>query len=185
MTAYKSPLPARRRFLNKATYGACATTALVSVPELWVKPVVQSIILPAHAQTTTDDSTTSCTDSITISGSTWSCADSSSFTTTTFGRSNGCIVVSDTETHTSYIAPAANQIIFGKDPTVNDTFIIHVDTDYELHSESQDCLQPSSISFHGSHLIFVEGSVYRVDYTGTRASAPSSITVSDIVVMPV
>ncbi len=126
MTAYESPLPTRRRFLNKATYGACTTTALVSVPELWVKPVVQSIIIPAHAQTSTDDSstTTPCPDSVTIDGGTWYCSSADSFTTTSFGRSNGCIVVSNTEDHSSYITPASHQLIVGRETGNINTFAV-------------------------------------------------------------
>ncbi len=192
MTAYKPPLPTRRSFLNKATYGACTTTVLVSVPELWVKPVVQSIIIPAHAQTTTDDSsttnTTPCSDSVTIDGGTWDCGSTDSFTTTTFGRSNGCIVVSNTEDHSSYIAPASHQLIVGRETTPLNTFTVLIASSTFDDGQTQSCIDGWPDSYNAYVYIEVEGYSYVANYTWTvTAPTPTtpSTTISDIVLTPV
>ncbi len=194
MTAYKSPLPTRRSFLNKATCGACTTTVLVSVPELWVKPVVQSIIIPAHAQTSTDDSsttnTTPCSDSVTIDGGTWDCVSANSFTTTTFGRSNGCIVVSNTEDHSSYIAPASHQLIVGKDPNSLNMFTVHIASSTSDDGQTQHCTNGWDNFYNADVYIEVEGYSYVANYTLTVTAPTSttpntSTTISDIVLTPV
>ncbi len=191
MTANKPPLPTRRRFLNKATYGACATTVLVSVPELWVKPVVQSIIIPAHAQTSTDDSstTTPCSDSVTIEGGTWDCDSADSFTTTSFGRSNGCIVVSNTEDHSSYITPASHQLIVGRGTGNIGTFAVTLASSTQDAEESHSCRFPNANPYSYSYgwyvgNIKVEGYSYVANFSWTIVAASDSTTISEIVLTP-
>ena len=45
---------ARRKLLKGIVAGGGALTAGKALPENWAKPVVESVTLPAHAQTTTD-----------------------------------------------------------------------------------------------------------------------------------
>jgi hypothetical protein len=48
----KKSSPARRSALKKITLGTVTTGAVASMPNAWVKPVVDAIILPAHATCT-------------------------------------------------------------------------------------------------------------------------------------
>lgn len=52
MPATRSPrLLARRRLLKSLTVGGGMATAVKAVPEVWRRPVIDSVILPVHAQT--------------------------------------------------------------------------------------------------------------------------------------
>ena len=42
----------RRRLIKKLAIGGGVATTASSMPTKWVKPVLDSVILPAHAQTT-------------------------------------------------------------------------------------------------------------------------------------
>lgn len=60
----KTDSPGRRRLLEILGKGSGATAAVV-LPTVWMKPVVNSVLLPAHAQTSPDededeDSTPNC-----------------------------------------------------------------------------------------------------------------------------
>lgn len=44
--------PARRRLLKALTAGGAGAAAVKSLPERWTKPVVDTVMLPAHAQAT-------------------------------------------------------------------------------------------------------------------------------------
>lgn len=46
----QQPDSGRRRILKVITIGGVATTATLLLPSKWAKPVVQSVIVPAHAQ---------------------------------------------------------------------------------------------------------------------------------------
>jgi hypothetical protein len=50
------PVAARRRVLKKALIGA--TAGAVLLPERWLKPVIEAVIVPAHAETSPATTTT-------------------------------------------------------------------------------------------------------------------------------
>ena len=50
---YKTP-EERRKALKKILAGTGAVTVAAAAPEKWTTPVVDSVVLPAHAQTSTD-----------------------------------------------------------------------------------------------------------------------------------
>lgn len=51
--ADKKPNDSRRKLLKSIAAGSGAVVAGKSLPESWSKPVVNSVLLPAHAETTT------------------------------------------------------------------------------------------------------------------------------------
>ncbi len=52
----KNPTDSRRKLLKSIAAGSGAVVAGKSLPESWSKPVVDSVMLPAHAETTEADS---------------------------------------------------------------------------------------------------------------------------------
>ncbi len=60
----------RRKLLKSIAAGSGAVVAGKSLPESWSKPVINSVMLPAHASTT-DDSGTSGGDTTTTAAPTW------------------------------------------------------------------------------------------------------------------
>ena len=62
----------RRKALKKILAGTGAVTVAAAAPEKWTRPVVHSVVLPAHAQTSTDPTPTiplNFSDSSSINGS--------------------------------------------------------------------------------------------------------------------
>ncbi len=53
MTDELKTLSARRKLLKSLVAGGGAAVTANSLPDKWAKPVVDSVLLPAHAQTTT------------------------------------------------------------------------------------------------------------------------------------
>ncbi len=46
---------ARRKLLKAANVAGGIIATGIALPEIWVKPVVESVLLPAHAQTSNGD----------------------------------------------------------------------------------------------------------------------------------
>ncbi len=193
MTENNAPFPARRRFLNKATYGACTTTALVSVPELWVRPVVQSVILPAHAESSpiTTARPNSCTDSVTIDATDYVCSDSATWTIITFALIDNCITVSSIQTiNLPSLDPtsiSANQLGFGMVSNFQQSFNIEIATATTSIFTTQNC-DTNPISHVANNILFpgieVSGQSYQaaLDVIRVGGTQPPSLTISDIAV---
>jgi hypothetical protein len=56
----------RRKLLKSIAAGSGAIVAGKSLPESWSKPVVDSVMLPAHAQTTQDQRASALTVTFTV-----------------------------------------------------------------------------------------------------------------------
>jgi hypothetical protein len=48
----------RRRMMKAVAASGGAITGMALLPEKWVTPIIQSVYLPAHAETTSDSSPT-------------------------------------------------------------------------------------------------------------------------------
>ncbi len=185
----------RRQTLKALTVGG-AVAGVSNMPKRWAKPVVDLIILPAHAQTTqgqtspatTSPAPTTCSDTVTVPGGSRSCPDStlSFYTTYTFFLSNDCIRLrSATDVDSVQTTPGLDQILVGSELTNGwSQFVVETRT-YERR-RGMRCAGPFDSVFPivvGG--IEVSGRQYEASWTWTTVNSPASIRLSEIVITPV
>jgi hypothetical protein len=170
----------RRRAIGRLLLGGAAVVAL---PGHWVRPVVESVILPAHAQAT------GCS-TLVISGNTVGCANPSSgeFTYFQVDDTGPCPLLLSSTTESTYpllvseliLVPDPDAEGFGVRVMGTSTYWIIENCSTTPSFTSGSAPVPSSFS---SSFLALSGATWNISFTVTGGLA--GITYSDIVLSPV
>ncbi len=180
----------RRRLL--ATTGALGVIT-VQVPSKWSKPIVDTVILPAHAQTSAN------CQPLVIPGTTISCSLPATpateiITRYTFSFVNGCLTyqaeASDDQGLVGGLVPVitltdSNVLIISelRDRWVEDRTTIMMVTSTGFSIMFQDCFDPAEPTTNETLALTIEGVPCTASFT-LSSNSGTEATVSDIVIAP-
>lgn len=166
------------------------TTALPFVPTTWTAPVVQSVLLPAHAQTSPDgDSVAACSLTDIIPGQEFACADEEFCVAYSYTLEEGCLIRNPVDCNgpsenvviirASYEEGEGNRqeltICLSGDPLVGSTSCQFQYCDDDPSDNDQ---------FPVEVQLTIDGVPYNASGTLGRTEVPPSVFISDITVAP-
>lgn len=173
--------PARRRAVKT---GLAAGVTSLLLPGEWSRPIVQAILLPAHAQTSPPTEPEPC--ELILEGCTAQCQDTAtSETRYTLAREDGCPVITNIET--TSVPPGTNQILilcqFEHDVLVSGLIALPGGIQHQTFGVWR--CGPDTAAFTGDPhpTMEIEGVPHTVQFTITVD--PGLVTVSQVVVTPV
>lgn len=173
---------------NLITGGIAAGVSLPFLPRSSTRPVVHSVLLPAHAQTSQQGETGSCSQTDAIPGQSVSCEDVGRCTLYSFFIENGCLLREESDCPASGSELQANQLMVEVTRT-EDTLNVHIRTSALSLATLQYCQQPSTddsffIEDVAPQTLTIDGVTHQVTGEYGRTEKPPAVFVGDITVAP-
>lgn len=179
----------RRRQLVQG--GLATGTTLTALSGPWTEPIVEKVLLPAHAQTTGDPSTSpACTDILVLPGTTLFCDDAAIERSTvyTFTFESGCLSVT-TQRFSDGCGPGPE--VLDAHISVCETVvpgdgmeIRYFGVVFDEFFFSNSCETPTTGETSPFHEFVVDGVLFVASWTITNSATPPSISMSEITVSP-
>lgn len=155
----------------------------IALPAIWATPLVQSVVLPVHAQTSETDNCPR----LSISGFTETCPVVISETVGTVYRlddSGPCPVLTSTRDNTPQSGRDVLQVLSTR--AASNQFNINVRRVGQSVNLTQNCEPPLDGTENGPVTFeALSGALWQADFTITAEAASSSISISTIALSPV
>lgn len=178
----------RRKLLKGTLIVGGAVVGAKSLPESWSRPIVDAVMLPAHAQTSPLIEDNACSSSVTLPGCTFSCSDTSEDSDSkvyTFQFDGSCLTFTEEDVFASSNSGSydPNQLGVRCGPGSGDSILALWRTVEGGPTAIQDCSDPDD-GFESTTTRTMQVGGVDFDVTATTSRTETTVAISEITVSP-